>query len=645
MTLKIETFDAQRGGHSLFKAVGHPQAARAMSELIGRLSSAGRIGVYDPFGYAETVGQLHDLRGLAIAGSYVQDLGDLGKSVLGRPAQPVTDLRTAEIDALFVTAFDAERVVAQIRHLVPARATLFTLDAIRLPAERLSNARHYLDPLNFATNLAFFRDADGHHTRVVTANYWSGYGARGVKLWQMLFDADGRLLAEWTDALPDAAASITIDSAAVRRRFGLGPFTGQLFLHATGVAGHDVVKYALDTYGDDPRVLSCSHDANDWPADFYAGLPAPAEGERVILWLQNHHPCPIPAGAIGLNLMGDGAIASTTAAVAPYGTAALDVASLLPAARWPQQIEIRAGKHLVRPRYEVVQASGRLLIAHANVERVDLKPDPRIPEIANLMGKGYLLPAPILPIKRWRSLALPTPMATGQDDLPVAALVYDCDGRERARHPFGLLLRQDSVALDLNGLLQHGGADLPVDGWAAEDGGYGHVELVYDFAEGGSADGWLHGLFRYHDRKSGQRADTSFGAHMFNTVLTYRNEPQSYSGRAPGLSTRIFLRLGAHPVDTLCHLIYPASTPWHAHSSTELVLTRADGTAVATRQLAIPCGGSRLWRYSETFDTTERSTAGADAYVLVRDGTCRLFGYHGLIRDGEAFCLDHMFGF
>ena len=32
-------------------------------------------------------------------------------------------------------------------------------------------------------------------------------------------------------------------------------------------------------------------------------------------------------------------------------------------------------------------------------------------------------------------------------------------------------------------------------------------------------------------------------------------------------------------------------------------------------------------------------------YVLIRDTTCRLFGYHGLIRDGAAFSLDHMFGF
>ena len=644
MALRIETFSNARGGHSLFKAVGHPKAADPLRALIERLRGAGPVAIYDPFGYVETVGQLYDLSGLDIAGCYVQDLDDLGRTILGRPAQPITDLKGARIATLFVAAFDAARPIAHIRHLMPAGAAIVSMDEARLPDDRLTNPRNYLDPLNFATNLAFFRDGDGHHTRVTTVNYWSGYGARNAKLWQILFDAGGRPIAEWTDPLADAAA-IVVDSAEVRGRFDLGPFTGQLLLHVVGAGGHDVVKYALDTYGDGPETLSCSHDANAWPADLYAGLPAPAPGERVLLWLQNHHPCAIPAGAVGLNLMGSDAVAWSKTSVPPFGTAAIEIADLLPNARWPEQIEIQAGKYIVRPRYEVIQSGGRRLIAHANVERTDLKPDPRIPELANLMGKGYLLPAPILPCRRWQSQVLPTPMATGQQDLPVAAIAYDCQGQERARHVFGRLLRRDSVALDLNELLDRADANLSGDGWDAVDGGYGHVELVYDFAQGGGADGWLHGLFRYRDRASGQSADTSFGAHIFNTVLTYRNEPQSYAGRAPGLSTRLFLRLGTGAVDTICHLIYAASAPWHAHSETELVLTRADGGTVATRRIEIPCGGSRLWRYSATFDAEERRAAGPGAYVVVRDGTCRLFGYHGLLDDNRAFCLDHMFGF
>jgi hypothetical protein len=417
---------------------------------------------------------------------------------------------------------------------------------------------------------------------------------------------------------------IAIDSGDVRQRFGLGEFTGQIFIHVIGAAGHDVVKYALDTHGDDADVLSCTHDANAWPSDLYAGLPAPDEGERVVLWVQNSHPCSIPAGAIGLNAMGsEGETAWLDREIPPFGSHALDVASLLPDLRWPAQIEIQAGKHFVRPRYEVIAKSGRTRISHPNVERGDLSIDPGIPGLAKHLGKGYLLPAPILPTGRFSTLVLPTPMSTAQRTLPVAAVVYDRDGGEVARHAFGNLGRGHASVLDIDALL------------AARDalpGGYGHVELVYDFADGGGADGWLHGLFR-------------FGAHIFNAALTYRNEPQSYAGPAPGLSTRLFLRLGPPPLDTLCHLIYPASTPWRARSDTVLVLCGGDGTAVAERRIAIACGGSLFWRYRETFDAAARDAAGDGAYVMIRDTTCRLFGYHGLINGAHSFSLDHMFGF
>ena len=133
---------------------------------------------------------------------------------------------------------------------------------------------------------------------------------------------------------------------------------------------------------------------------------------------------------------------------------------------------------------------------------------------------------------------------------------------------------------------------------------------------------------------------------MFNMAMVYRDEPQSYHGRPPGLSTRLFLRLGTDPWDTLCHLVYPASTRWHDTSDTSLILVRRDGVEVARKRLAIPCGGSRFWRYHEMFTEAERLAAGEHAYVLIRDTTCRLFGYHGCLAAGDsAFSLDHMFGF
>lgn len=634
MQLRIETFSNKSGGNAFFKAVTHPLAARAMQDLLARLGG-GRLAIYDPEGCANGLSDLYDLAGLDICGCYVQEVAAIGQPVLGRAAQPVTEIGQSGASLVFIAAFDAGRALDHIRHLLPRGAEAVSLDAIRLPGPLLSNPRRYLDPLNFATNFVFFREQGGLSTRLVTANYWAGYGAAAVKLWLLLFGERGEVLAEWSEDVDSGTGSIVLDSREIRRRFGLPEFTGQLFLHVVGAVGHDVVKYALDTYGGGAEAcLSCTHDANSWPADFYAGLPAPAAGERVILWLQNSQPCAVPANAIGLNLMGDGTVKQLAAAIPPFASYALDVAELLPGARWPQQLELSAGKYVVRPRYEVI-GKGRRRIAHVNVERSDLKPDPRIAELGNMLGKGYLLPAPVLPRRQWRSLALPTPMATTQRELPISLIVYDGSGREAARRRFGRLKRSDSVAAELDEVIN--GAELAA--------GYGHLELVYDFAEGGEADGWLHGLFRYEDRQSGHAAETSFGAHVFNTVLTYKGEPQSYAGRAPGLSTRLFLRLGEAPHDTLCHLIYPASTPWHGESATDLMLHDRRGREVARRRVAIPCSGSLFWRYHEMFDESARANAGSGAYVIIRDVTCRLFGYHGLLARDGAFSLDHMFGF
>ena len=637
MALNIQTFSNTSGGSALFKALGHPEAAPKGEALVARLAAAGPVTVYDPLGQLETFAALNDLSGVAIAGVFVQDITRIGETLLGQSARPVSELPGCDAAVVLVAAFDSGRLIDQIRHLVPDGADVLSLDEMRVPDALLTNTRQYLAPINFATNFAFFREGGGHHTRLVTANYWGGYGAKDARFWATLFDESGARIATWEQPLGGPNATIVIDSAEVRAEHGLGDFTGQLFVHVVGGAGHDIVKYALDTYGDEPSVLSCTHDANAWPSDQYAGLPAPRDGETVVLWIQNSHSCAIPANGMGLNMMGRPEIAWLDREIPPFATYALDVTELWPEARWPEQFEIQAGKHVVRPRYEITKANGRLRMAHVNVERVDLKPDPKLKEIGNLMGKGFILPAPVLPTGRYRTSMLPTPMATGQETLPIAAIVYDANGTEQARHSFGCLKRSDSIAVEIADVL-NGSAE-------ALGGGHGHVEIVYDFSAGGDADGWLHAIFRYEDTQSGHAAETSFGAHMFNSVLTYKGEPQSYAGRPPGLSTRLFLRLGRDGTDAFCHLVYPASTPWHATSKTSLVLTDREGREVAVKEVAIPCGGSHLFRVSETFSAAEREAAGEDAYVLIRDVTCRLFGYHGLRNADESFSLDHMFGF
>jgi hypothetical protein len=636
MALRIDTFDNVRGGNTLYKALAHPLAAASGRALIERLKRYGKVAIIDPQGAAEGFAELFDLSALNIAGCYVQDVARIDRKTLGRAAEGVPALARSGARAVLVAAFDADRLIAQLGPFLPANCDLFSLDAMRIPAERLTNTRTYLDPLNFATNFALFRDTSTVHTRLVTANYWAGYGSKGVICWLTLFDAAGEIVAEWSETATAEAGAIVIDSREVRRRFGLGEFAGQLFLHIAGAARHDIVKYALDTYGNGPSAhdtaLSCTHDANAWPSDRYAGLPAPAPGERVLLWLQNSHAAPIPPGAIGLSVMGGQHIATLDEPIGAFATRVIDIAELLPDLAWPAQIELHAGKHMVRPRYEIIE-NGRRRIAHVNVERSDLKPNPELPQLSETLGKGYLLPAPILPRGEWQSLLLPTPMSLAQAELPIAAIAYDPDGHEIARHRFGRLPRGHRIALDLDDLAGSLGD------------GYGHVELTYDFAEGGEGDGWLHALFRYRHRASGHAAETSFGAHVFNTILTYRDEPQSYSGRPPGLTTTLFLRLGDHEYDTLCHLIYPASLPWRPKSATDIILRDAGGVEIARKSLAIACSGSHLWRYHALFDAKTRKAAGTGAYAVIRDTTCRLFGYHGLVGRDGGFSLDHMFGY
>lgn len=628
--LDIRTFDARSGGNVLYKAFAHPIAAERLAALGGTF--VGGLAVYDPDGVADALFAL--VPGLPRPDAVlVHDTETVGLPRAGCTAIALTELSGRPEGTLLIAAFDAHRIVPRLRHLLPAGMRVATLDEARLPERMLTVPARYLDKLNWATNFAFFRDRDGLSTRLVTANYWSRYGAGAVRLWLRLFAGDGAVLAEWEQDVPAGDGGIAISSREVRARFGLGEFAGQLFIHAIGVAGHDVVKYALDTIGaGHERSLSVTHDANAWPSDRYAGLPAPDRGERVTLWLQNSHAAPIPAGAVTLDRMGADAPVAFAEEVAPFASVAIDVASLLPGLGWPSQIEVRAGRHVVRPRYEV-RHSGRTRIAHMNVERADLRPDPNIPHLAPSLGRGYLLPFPVLPPGRFRTTVQPTPMAESQATLPLRLEVFAADGRRVGERFLGRLPRLFDLAVTL-------------DDWAdaiGPDGG--HAELVYDFREGGEADGWMHALVRLEDRASQHVAETSFGAHIFNTVMTYRGEPQSYSGPPPGLTTRLFLKLGEGGRRSFAALIYPASHAWHPYSETVLQLHDGSGAKLAEAPVAIACSGSHLVFPDAYFAAGLIERAGDAGYVLIRDATCRLFGYHGQMDDAGGFSLDHMFGF
>ncbi len=218
----------------------------------------------------------------------------------------------------------------------------------------------------------------------------------------------------------------------------------------------------------------------------------------------------------------------------------------------------------------------------------------------------------------------------------MAIKVYSADGKLVLEKPLGVLSRSSVPQIDVSAMLVEAG--LP-------DRFEGHMELMYDHAHGIDIDGWLHALFRYESREHGQMGDTSFGAHVFNIPITFRNEPQSYSGKAPGLSTRLFARLTPAPLEPFVHLTYTSSGAWHSHSTTVIFLHDETGKELAQHAMQIPLYGSRFLTASSLFDEAALKQAGPHGYMMIVDKTCRLFGYHGVTGPDGQFALDHMFGF
>lgn len=253
MALKLETFTNRAwrpgnnyGGNTMFKALGHPLSADKARALMIEISARGSVAVYDPLAHAEDFDNFYNLAALDIEGIYVQQVEEEGRALFEKKAKLVSDLPASKAKTVFIAAFNAERLIDNIAHLIPKGTEIKSFDDIALPDTMLSDRRNYLAPINFATNFGFLRDEDGHHTIISSANYWAGYGAENPELWLCLFGQDGTKLAQWTEPLPGANATYVLDSREIRKRFSLGDFTGSLFMHAIAIKGHDIVKYAVE---------------------------------------------------------------------------------------------------------------------------------------------------------------------------------------------------------------------------------------------------------------------------------------------------------------------------------------------------------------------------------------------------------------
>src|ERR1700738_10432 len=115
MALRIETFDNTRGGNTLYKALTHPGVARSARALLDLLADQAPVAIYDPSGAAEAFAAIFDMDRVEITGAYVKQVARIGSTILAHVAQPVTDLAGSRARSVLVAAFDAERIIAQLR--------------------------------------------------------------------------------------------------------------------------------------------------------------------------------------------------------------------------------------------------------------------------------------------------------------------------------------------------------------------------------------------------------------------------------------------------------------------------------------------------------------------------------------------------
>ena len=182
MVLKIETFSNHTGGNALYKALSHPKTFQKMTTLLQQIGQES-IALYDPLGILDAVLEFYALsfQPLHISSVYAQDFKEIGKkfpAIKDITSQPLTELAKSSAQILLILAFGKDNFLSAISPYLAKEMKIYSLDDVRLDA--LAEANNYLTPLNFATNFAFFREQDGFHTSLITANYWHRYGAKDV---------------------------------------------------------------------------------------------------------------------------------------------------------------------------------------------------------------------------------------------------------------------------------------------------------------------------------------------------------------------------------------------------------------------------------------------------------------------------------
>ncbi|MHB8484091.1 MAG: hypothetical protein ACYDBV_15450, partial [Nitrospiria bacterium] len=132
--------------------------------------------IYDPEGHLD---DMLSMTGLPAPQTlYVQAI-----EALHPKASLISNITKDKPSSLLILSFEPEKHLAHMGHLIPQGCKVESLAELRLPQEMISNSKEYLSDLNFSTNYALFREKDGWHTRLKSANCWAKYSAQPFKLW------------------------------------------------------------------------------------------------------------------------------------------------------------------------------------------------------------------------------------------------------------------------------------------------------------------------------------------------------------------------------------------------------------------------------------------------------------------------------
>src|SRR5579871_420357 len=143
MAIPIETFSNVAGGNAFYKAITHPLAGGQARDLVARLARSPSVALYDPNQLLAGFDAFYPLDRIRIAGVFVQDAEQIGRSFRGEAARPLTELLSCNADTLLVASFDTKATEHHLRQF-SARAEIISFDCLRLPDRMLSDSNRYL---------------------------------------------------------------------------------------------------------------------------------------------------------------------------------------------------------------------------------------------------------------------------------------------------------------------------------------------------------------------------------------------------------------------------------------------------------------------------------------------------------------------